>query len=227
MKILITGASKGIGRAEAELLLNKGHELFLVASSLDSFAGEAKGATLFGYDLSSEKGVEDFIADVKSKTNSLDVLINNVGVMTLKKFEDMDVGEITHLLNVNLRAPLLITKGLLPLLNAGTNPHVVFMSSMAAKSSIVGESVYSATKGAVTNFAGVLRNELGGKVKVSTIHSWGINTWSADRQDLLKPEHIAEAVEFIITRPKGFLVESIDLSHVEQWRGGTAPWSPK
>ena len=99
---------------------------------------------------------------------------------------------------------------------------------MAAKSSIVGESVYGATKAAITNFANILRNELSGRIKVSVMHAWGVNTWGAKAAHLLlRPEDIAEALEFIITRNKKFLVESMDMSNIRQWRGGQAPWSPK
>ncbi|MBL8031308.1 MAG: SDR family oxidoreductase, partial [Candidatus Doudnabacteria bacterium] len=156
------------------------------------------------------------------------ILINNVGLLVLKKFEDMDEHEINQVLDTNLRAHMLLTKGLLPLLKAAEYPHIVFMSSMAAKSSIVGESVYAATKAAISNFANVLRNEFVGRIKVSTVHAWGVNTWgSKDVDRLLRPEDVAEAVEFIVSRGPNCLVESIDLGNIHQWRGGEAPWSPQ
>lgn len=229
MKILITGASRGIGLAEAKLLLKKSNELFLLAKSLNSFKGKnLENAQLFGYDLSKESEIQKFVNDIYSKTKVLDVLINNVGIMILKRFEKMADEEINLLLNVNLRSHLLLTKNLLPLLRESNNPQIVFMSSMAAKSSIIGESIYSATKGALTNFADVLRNEFSGKIKISTIHSWGVNTWGAkNHETLLKPENIAEVVEFIVTREKPFLIESIEVGNINQWRGGNAPWSPR
>lgn len=69
-----------------------------------------------------------------------------------------------------------MTKKLVPMLLKSKNPHIVFMSSMSAKNRIVGESVYAATKAGIMQFAHVLRNELAGKIRVSTIHSWGVNT---------------------------------------------------
>jgi 3-oxoacyl-[acyl-carrier protein] reductase len=229
MKILITGASKGIGLAEAEMLANKGHELFLVGSSLQSFKNKRlEKQHLFGVDLGKVEEIKDLVNQIKKETQYLDVLVNNVGIFTKKRFEDMEEAEIITTLDINLKSQVLMTKYILPLLTQSKNPQIVFMSSMAAKHFVNGESVYSSTKGAITNFANVLRNELSGKVKVSTIHSWGVNTFGLpEPNDLLKPEKIAETLDFIINRDREFLVESVDLSGINQWRGGEAPWSPK
>jgi NADP-dependent 3-hydroxy acid dehydrogenase YdfG len=228
MNIVITGASRGIGLAEAKRFDTPDNQLFLVASSDDSFKHPFKNATTISADLSTVEGVSTAAAEITARTHTVDVLINNVGVMVLKKFEELSEDDINLLLNTNLRSHLLLTKALLAVLYNSSNPQIVFMSSMAAKSSIIGESVYSATKGGVTAFANVLRNELAGKVRVSTVHAWGVNTWSApEPNDLMEPEDIAEAVDFIISRPASVMVESIDLSNPVQWRGSQAPWSPQ
>jgi|SRR3989338_11493223 len=229
MKILITGASRGIGLAEAMKLDKNGNKLFLTATSTDSFNNSNfKNAELFGCDLKNQDEVIKLSNRIKSVTDRLDVLINNVGIMIMKRFEDMSNDDINIMLDLNLRSHLLLTKEILTLLKKSENPHIIFMSSMGAKTSIIGESVYSATKGAIANFASVLRNEMGSKIKVSTIHSWGVNTWDSNQPDiLLKPENIAELVEFIILRDKLFLIESIEVSNIHQWRGGKAPWSPR
>jgi len=227
-KICITGASRGIGLAEA-LKLQQQNELFLLASSVDSFPKDRlEKCHLFGYDLSSIQSIRQFANDIEQKTTSLDILINNVGIIFMKQFVNMNDKEIEQLVDVNLTANILVTKKLLPLLLKSPEPHIVFMSSMAAKSSLVGESVYAATKAGITNFANVLRNELAGKVRISTIHSWGVDTWGVSKDaNVLKPENVVEALDFIITRERPFLIESIDLGHEKQWRGGEAPWSPK
>jgi NAD(P)-dependent dehydrogenase (short-subunit alcohol dehydrogenase family) len=226
MKMLITGASRGIGLAEAQKFSSE--ELFLVGTSTTSF--EEKGFEhhhCYGVNLAIPKEIDDLVDRVVADTPSLDVLVNNVGVMVLKRFEEMKDEDMYALLDINLRSHLLLTRKLLPLLRKGKNPHIIFMSSMAAKSSIVGESVYSATKAAVTAFANVLRNELSPGVKVSVIHSWGVDTWNPEpKEGLLRAEQVADVLDFIVTREPNFLVESIDLSDVSQWRGAEAPWSP-
>ena len=226
-KICITGASKGIGKAEAEILYAD-HELYLQATSLDSFQDLGlPNAKLFACDFADLTQIDHFVHELKSQTDTLDVLVNNAGFMTIDSFQHFSETLMHRMITVNLEAQLLLTQKLLPLLLKSNNPQIVFMSSMSAKNRIVGESVYAATKAGIMQFAHVLRNELAGKVRVSTIHSWGVNTWN-DEADaaILKPEHVAETLQFIVSRERPFLVESIELGHESHWNGALAPWSP-
>ncbi|MCC7521636.1 MAG: SDR family oxidoreductase [Flavobacteriaceae bacterium] len=227
-KICITGASKGIGKAEAEILYAD-HELYLQATSLDSFQDLGlPNAKLFACDFADLTQIDHFVHELKSQTDTLDVLVNNAGFMTIDSFQHFSETLMHRMITVNLEAQLLLTQKLLPLLLKSNNPQIVFMSSMSAKNRIVGESVYAATKAGIMQFAHVLRNELAGKVRVSTIHSWGVNTWN-DEADaaILKPEHVAETLQFILSRERPFLVESIELGHESHWNGAKAPWSPE
>ncbi|MBN1253540.1 MAG: SDR family oxidoreductase [Bacteroidales bacterium] len=227
-KICITGASKGIGMAEAKLLSTQ-NELFLHASNIKSFKERGiKNAHYFAQDFTNIDNINDFVNELKEKTETLDVLVNNVGVMVIEKFSDFKDEDINKLITLNLHSQLLLTKKLIPLLLKSENPHIVFMSSMSAKNRIIGESVYAATKAGIMQFAHVLRNELAGKIRVSTIHSWGVNTWNDDENAaILVPENIAETLEFIISRERPFLVESIELGHENHWNGARALWSPE
>jgi NADP-dependent 3-hydroxy acid dehydrogenase YdfG len=227
MNILITGASRGIGLATAKQLDTSENKLYLIATSKDSFENSFQNAVLFGVDLTKPDEITRVAAEIAEEAGHLDVLINNAGVMVMKKFEQMSEEDVMLMLDLNLRSHVLMTRALLPTLRKGNNPQIVFMSSMAAKSSIVGESVYAATKSGITNFANVLRNELGPEFKVSAVHAWGVDTWGAPKpEDFIQPADVAAAMEFIITRPPTVMVESIDLSNPVQWRGAQAPWSP-
>jgi NADP-dependent 3-hydroxy acid dehydrogenase YdfG len=227
MNILITGASKGIGLAAAKQFDKGDNKLFLVATSADSFKDTFRNATLFGADLTKREDVGRLAADILQQTGTLDVLINNAGIMVMKKFEQMTEEDIITMLDLDLRSHILLTHALLPALRKSGNPQIVFMSSMAAKSSIVGESVYAAAKSGISNFANVLRNELGPTIRVSTVHAWGVDTWGAPKpEEFIQPSDVAETMEFIVTRPSTAMVESIDLSNPTQWRGAQAPWSP-
>lgn len=226
-KVCITGASKGIGLAEAKWL-SKDSELFLHASKMASFENvDIDNAHYFGHDFTKIENVNVFTEALLQKTSTLDVLVNNVGVMTIESFANFADTEISRLITLNLHSQLLLTKKMIPLLLKSENPHIVFMSSASAKNRIVGESVYAATKAGIMQFANVLRNELAGKIRVSTIHSWGVNTWG-DTEDvpILVPNNIAETLDFILSRDRPFLVESIELGHENHWNGAQAPWSP-
>lgn len=214
MNILITGASRGIGLAEAKLFDKPGNKLFLVATSESSFSQSFEHATLIGEDLSRPGCGQKLAEKLNADTDTIDVLINNVGVMIMKKFDAMEEADINSMLDVNLRSHMMVTRAMLPFLRAAKRPQIVFMSSMAAKSSLVGESVYAATKSGLSNFANVLRNEFASAVRVSTVHAWGVDTWGAsDPESFIAPEDVAEAVEFIVTRPDTMMVESIDLGN--------------
>ena len=226
-KICITGASRGIGKAEAKLLRTN-NELFLHASSKNSFQNKKEKDHYFGYDFSKIENVSLFVEDLKNKTDTLDVLINNVGVMFINKLEDLSEEDIHKMISVNLYSHILLTKKLLPLLLKSEDAHIIFMSSMSAKNRIIGESVYAATKAGIMQFAHALRYELAGKVRVSTIHSWGVNTWNdTDGAAILAPNDIAETIAYILSRKRPFLIESIELGHENHWNGAKAPWSPK
>lgn len=228
MNIVITGASRGIGLATAKRLDTSDSNLFLVASSKDSFKGDFKNARLFGCDMSKSDQINNLVSEITGQVENIDLLINIAGVMTMKKFEDLDESDISTMIDLNLKSHALLTNKLLPAIKKSRSGQIIFMSSMAAKSSIVGESIYAATKAAVTHFANVLRNELGPDVRVSTVHAWGVDTWGAPNpQDFIRPEDIAEVFDYISKRPDTMMIESIDLSNPAQWRGGQAPWSPQ
>ena len=227
MNILITGASRGIGLATAQQLDKPGNKLLLVATAKESFKNQFVQATLLAADLTKPQEVSRLADELGRQTDHIDVLINNAGVMIMKRFEQLSEQEIMQMLDLNLRSHILLTHALLPLLRKSSNPQIVFMSSMAAKSSIIGESVYAATKSGITNFANVLRNELGPAIRVTAVHAWGVDTWNAPNpKEFIQPADVAEVMEFVITRPATMAVEAIELGNPAQWRGGVAPWSP-
>jgi len=216
--IIITGASRGIGLATARLLHPLAEQLVLVASRTDSFRsvqGEFGSETSFhGADLSSPEEIQSFREELSSMLDRVDVLVNNCGVYLEKQLIESSLPEIQRQIDVNLRAPILLTHKLLPLLNKGCSPIVINISSIAALSTPTGQSVYSASKAAVTAFSNSLRKELNPRgIRVVVVHPAGVNTWNdPEPNKLLRPEDVGSLIKFILEVDKNCQIDEVTLS---------------
>lgn len=139
MKILITGATDGIGRLAAQLLAHDGHELYLHgrnAQKLDNLIADLRSnypaATVSGFvaDFSDLAAVREMAKQASAALPHLDVLINNAGVFTSAVDRVPDLG-IDIRFVVNYLAPFLLTQGLLPALRGATSPRLINLSSAA------------------------------------------------------------------------------------------------
>ncbi len=228
---LITGASKGIGFAIAKVLDSQFENLILVArnkENLQKAASKLRHAkiTIISADLEDEKQIGEVAKTVKDQFDSLDVLVNNAGVYIGKRFEKTPLEEINKMINLNFRAYTLLTHQLLKLIEKGENPQIINTSSCAGSAQIFGESLYSATKAAVTAFSNVIRKELNEKgIRVTAIQPWGVDTYEEAQPDyLLDPEEIGKLVNFIVNTSPLTQIDTVELSHIKQWRGTKPPW---
>lgn len=229
--VLITGASRGIGFSIAKALEFHAENLILVAkhkANLDKAIAQLSKAKVVPIvaDLEDEIQITELVKQVKSNFDSLDILINNAGIYIGKKFENTTLEEINSLINLNFKAYYLLTQQLLPLLKKGTNPQIINISSCAAHANIFGESLYSATKAAVTSFSDVIRQELNEqRIRVTAIQPWGVDTYSEPQPDyLLNPDEIGQLVAYIVNTTPTTQIDLVELSHIRQWRGKKPPW---
>src|SRR6476660_9239662 len=154
---LVTGASRGIGRAIAKRLAADGAHVFVhynrsraEADALTEEIREAAGsAVALAANLQDIDEVNGLVADVKAKLGNrkLDILVNNAGVIEYPVFGEADGSALDRLLAVNVRAPYQITSGLLGSL--ADDARVLFTSSIVAKTVFPGISAYALTKGAI------------------------------------------------------------------------------
>ena len=168
-RVLLTGATGGLGRAIAKALDQRGAHLLLTGrkqEALEELAGELQSAEALAADLA-ERGDVDALPD---RAGQVDILIHNAALPGSGRLESFTPDEIDRALDVNLRAGIVLTRALLPAMTERGRGHLVYVSSMSGKIPTVRASIYGATKYGLRGFAGGLRDDLHGTgVGVSTI----------------------------------------------------------
>lgn len=173
-RVLLTGATGGIGMAIALELKNLGAQLILTGRQKDALeqqanalGGSAAGISYIVADLANNKELERLIADV----GTVDILVANAGLPGTDVITAYSPEDIDNRINVNLRVPILLARALIPEMVARGQGHLVFISSIAGKVPSPLSSLYSATKYGLRGFADCLRMDLHGTgVGVSTIY---------------------------------------------------------
>jgi short-subunit dehydrogenase len=225
---IVTGASRGIGRAIAEALAEDGYSLTITArkpDTLEAAAGEFRDK---GYDVESiaanmadEDGIKGVAQRHRERFGRLDVLVNNAGVgigaavaEQQSKFVDMQIA-------VNLRAIILFYRECAEMLRAAGAEHgkalVVNLSSFAGKSGQPWLSVYSATKAGVIGYTQAMNKELNADGVKSVAFCPGfVDTdmsdfikESVDASEMMRPEDIAEAVRFMLRLSPACIVPEV------------------
>ena len=212
-RILITGASRGIGRAIATKLAAAGTVLFLHGRDREALTEtwrlvEANGAEtmpLF-YELADTSQIEKLVDAIGSEP--IDALINNAGIAIIKPFESLSLDEWNRTLAVNLTAPFLLTQKLSRNMKAGAS--IVNILSIAAKTGFPNWSSYCMSKFALEGFSQSIREELRPRgIRVLNIYPAATDTeiWEPiegnwPREKMMSSSEIAEAVAFALSRPR-------------------------
>ena len=166
-RILITGASQGIGRALAEQASQRGGRVLAAARSdelLRDLAAQpkARGAVLetVQADVTSPEDRQRLVDAAVRHFGGLDILVNNAGIGATGHFADCGPDRLRKIMEVNFFGVTETTRVFLPLLRQGNRPAIVNISSIAGKRAIPARSEYSASKFAVQGFSEALRAEL-------------------------------------------------------------------
>ena len=201
MKIIITGTSSGIGKAIKEKL--KDYEIIEVCRRCEN-----------SIDLNDIKAVEEF------KIKDVYAIINNAGVGYFGQFEDISTSKIQEMVNVNLLAPLILTKNHLKEIKKNKGFIINISSTSATQPARLGV-VYSATKAAIRQFGISLFEEVRKEeVKVInvlpdlTLSNFHNNTFfkpSNEKLAHIKPEDIANIIYDIFNLPKNLVMQEVIL----------------
>ncbi len=242
---LVTGASSGIGAATARALAAEGAVVSLVARRADRLEelatqiGDSGGTALpVEADVSERAGAEAAVERTVAELGGLGILVNNAGVMLLGPIADAPVEEWERMVNLNVLGLMYCAKAALPhLLEASkADPRgaadLVNISSVAGRIARAGSGVYNATKHAVGAFSESLRQEVTTRhVRVSLVEPGGVDTELPDhnrpeiRENLAKrldemesldAHDIADAILYIVTRPRHMAVNEILIRPTEQ-----------
>jgi NADP-dependent 3-hydroxy acid dehydrogenase YdfG len=242
---LVTGASSGIGAATARVLAGDGAAVALIArrrDRLDELAGEITAAggraLVIEADATNEQQVRAAVATTVAEYGRLDVVIANAGVMLLGPIVDAPVEEWDRMVHINVLGLMYTVHASLPhLLEAAEQDprrvaDVVLISSVAGRVARNGSGVYNATKHAVGAFGEALRQEVTQRhVRVSLVEPGAVATELAGHNrpevqatlrerfasmERLEADDIADAIGYIVTRPRRMAVNEVLIRPTEQ-----------
>ena len=242
---LVTGASSGIGDATALRLAQLGSRLAIVARRGDRLRElaakidrEGSTALVIEADVSSEEQARGAVERTVSELGRLDTLVNNAGVMLLGPVQGAPLEEWETMLNVNVAGLLYCARAALPhLLEAAEQEprkvaDMINISSVAGRVARAGSGVYNLTKHGVGAFSEALRQEVTQRhLRVSLVEPGAVSTELASHNrpeireqisqrfsdvDRLEAEDIADAIAYIVTRPRRVAVNEILIRPTEQ-----------
>ena len=222
-RILITGASRGIGRAIAESLAGEGRTLFVhgrdeagLRATREAVEAKRGRAITLSFDLRDPQTIAAMVEQIGAEP--LDVLIHNAGIAVVKPYEQVSLDEWLTTLSVNVTAPFILTQKLAPQMQSGAS--IVNILSIAAKTGFPGWSSYSMSKFALEGFSQSLREELRPRgIRVINIYPaatatdiWNTVEGDWPRDKMMSAQEVADAVSYALSRPPDVAVENVTLS---------------
>jgi 3-oxoacyl-[acyl-carrier protein] reductase len=181
---LITGASRGMGRATALLLAAAGARVIVhygrnadeAKAVVDQIRAAGGRADAVAADLAAPDGAHALAAQVRGLIGDrLDILVSNAGISKAMPLENMTIKDFDELFAVNVRAPYFLVQQLLPILGDGSN--IVFLSSLGARAAVGTLSAYASTKGAINTLVKYFASALGSRgIRVNAVAPGVIDT---------------------------------------------------
>ncbi|WP_026899066.1 SDR family oxidoreductase [Daejeonella oryzae] len=228
---IITGASRGIGKAIAQNLAKDGVHVILTArnqqdlnEAVESIGREGGKATAFSLDISDEKAVGNFIDQIKKITDSVDILINNAGIGSFAPVTETETQFWDQVMDVNVKGTFLMCKHLVPVMQKQKHGHIVNIASDVAKRTFAEGAMYCASKYAQDAFSSALRKEVRqNNIKVSVVYPGKVETYFNNSipgvnedHHRLHPDDIAGSVNYILSAPLHVVIDELMIHPISQ-----------
>ena len=231
--VVITGGSSGIGYSTAKALAKKGAKIVAGARRLDRLETLKKEITdddgeiiICKTDVTKKSDCDNLVKQAIDKYGTVDVLINNAGLMPLSFVKSLKIDEWDRMIDVNIKGVLYCTAAVVPTMVEKKSGHIVNISSVAGRVVFPAGSVYCATKHAVTAFSEGLRQELSVRKNIritsiepgvvqteltNTITEKALEAFVEKHKEMegLKAEDISNAIIFAIDAPNHVNVNEI------------------
>lgn len=221
MKVLITGASRGLGFSLAEKFSSEGHQVFAgvrkeqSAEKLKKLAAGLENLSVLEMDVSSWESIRNCADQIKGEINSLDLLINNAGVLfeedKITRLMEVNPSVLRITMAVNTEGPILVTKAFYPLLKESRNPKIYTVTSESSmENSWYGMPVYSLSKVAAGKAMGILKSSVGENWQVLAVHPGRMDTDMGHQTAEISPETAAAGIYRMASgelEPKGWYVD--------------------
>lgn len=229
--VIITGASKGIGRAIALQMASQGAKLALMARSekelweVQKMAESLGGKCIaFTGDIADETFVNNAVAETISKFGTVDIVINNAGFGVFKPSEDINVAEWDSVFATNVKGTFLVSNAAIPVMKKNKSGHIINIASDVAKRVFAGGSLYCASKYAQDAYSMAIRKELRPhNIKVSVVYSGLVDSsFHADPEGhsshnwWLKNEDMANAIVYIASQPAHVVIDELMIHPLAQ-----------
>lgn len=228
-KIVITGASSGLGKVLAATLATEDNQVYALARSADKLEALREAHPEHLHPVTVDISDSGAVAAAFAPIGPIDVLINNAGVYHHGPFQETKVETIDRVIDTNLKGVMYCTLHALPGMIERKSGVIINISSVSGINGLEGQAAYGASKFGLQGFGEVVAREAREHdVLVTTLCPGGIdtplwddkNSYPGKQEDLMSCEEIAELVRFILSRPKSTLYKRVVFFPKSEWHAG-------
>jgi 3-oxoacyl-[acyl-carrier protein] reductase len=218
---LVTGGSRGIGRAIAQQLALLGVSVSICGRDRTALEDSARALAEFGVpvhrqitDVTNSAAIADLVAKTEAALGPISILVNNAGIGLFGPAHEKTEADWDRVLDSNLKSVFLVSRAVVPSMIRRRSGDIINISSLAGKNTFAGGGIYCASKWGVVGLSGCMAEDLREHgIRVSLICPGSVATEFSgrgpkDASKVLRPEDVAHAVKAIVTqRPQSFLSE--------------------